>query len=98
MIFILLYNFLESSSIVKTFWNLSDLSPEKWQSLLDLYFILCLVSLVLCRWHMYKKLASNFWCKSLVQEHQIERVLFRARNLHKKNPAASRCDRHASFV
>jgi len=30
-----------------------------------------------------------------VQEHQIERVLFRARNLHKKNLAASRYYRHA---
>jgi len=28
--------------------------------------------------NLYKKLASNFWCKFLVQEHQVEHVLFRA--------------------
>jgi len=43
--------------------------------------------------------------KFLVHEHSIERVLFRtrnlhdgARNLHKKNLAESRYDRHASFL
>jgi len=36
---------------------------------------------------LYKKLSSDFWRKFLVQTHQIERVLFRARNL--KNIAAS---------
>jgi len=55
--------------------------------------------------NLYKFLASNFWCKFLVREHQTERVLFHARNvhdcarnLHKKNLAASCYDRHASFL
>jgi len=30
--------------------------------------------------------------------HQMEHILFRARNLHKKNLAASRNDRRASFL
>jgi len=41
---------------------------------------------------------TNFWCKFLVPEHQIEHVLFCARNLHEKNLALSRCDRHPSFL
>jgi len=36
-----------------------------------------------CTTFLYKKLASNFWCKFLVQEHQIERVLFHASFLNK---------------
>jgi len=45
----------------------------------------------------YKNLHQIFEAY-LVQEHQIERVLFRAGNLHEKNLAASRYDRHATFL
>jgi len=40
----------------------------------------------------------KFLIQILVQEHQTECVLLRARNLHKKNLAANRYDRHASFL